>query len=46
MKPIWLIQVESSPTRFDGTLISRMYGNICYDTRDQFVNFTRSSERQ
>lgn len=24
----------------------RMYGNICYDTRDQFVDFAWSSERQ
>jgi ribose transport system substrate-binding protein len=23
----------------------RMYGNICYDTRDQFINFAWSSER-
>jgi ribose transport system substrate-binding protein len=22
----------------------RMYGNICYDTRDQYVNFPWSSE--
>jgi ribose transport system substrate-binding protein len=24
----------------------RMYGNICYDTRDQYLNFPWSSERQ
>ena len=24
----------------------RMYGNICYDTRDQFLNFAWSSERK
>ena len=24
----------------------RMYGNICYDTRDQYVNFPWSSERR
>jgi len=24
----------------------KMYGNICYDTRDRFVNFAWSSERQ
>lgn len=24
----------------------RMYGNICYDTRDQYVNFPWSSEKQ
>ena len=24
----------------------RMYGNICYDTRDQYVNFPWSSERK
>ena len=23
-----------------------MYGNICYDTRDQYVNFPWSSERR
>ena len=23
----------------------KMYGNICYDTRDQYVNFPWSSER-
>jgi ribose transport system substrate-binding protein len=26
-------------------LYLRMYGNICYDTRDQYVNFPWSSER-
>ncbi len=24
----------------------KMYGNICYDTRDQYVNFAWSSERK
>jgi ribose transport system substrate-binding protein len=24
----------------------RMYGNICYDTRDQYLNFAWSSERR
>ena len=24
----------------------KMYGNICYDTRDQYVNFPWSSERR
>ena len=24
----------------------RMYGNICYDTRDQYTNFPWSSERR
>jgi ribose transport system substrate-binding protein len=23
----------------------KMYGNICYDTRDQYINFAWSSER-
>lgn len=27
-------------------LYLKMYGNICYDTRDQFVNFPWSSERK
>jgi ribose transport system substrate-binding protein len=24
----------------------KMYGNICYDTRDQYINFAWSSERE
>ena len=32
------------PSRRDAYL--RMYGNICYDTRNQYVNFPWSSERQ
>ena len=24
----------------------RMYGNICYDTRDRYINFPWSSERK
>jgi ribose transport system substrate-binding protein len=24
----------------------KMYGNICYDTRDQYINFPWSSERK
>ena len=27
-------------------LYLKMYGNICYDTRDQYVNFPWSSEAQ
>ena len=34
--------VFRDPSRRDSYL--RMYGNICYDTRDQFVNFPWSSE--
>lgn len=33
----------SDPVRRDSYL--RMYGNICYDTRDQYVNFPWSSEK-
>jgi ribose transport system substrate-binding protein len=35
--------VYADPERRDAYL--RMYGNICYDTRDQYVNFPWSSER-
>jgi len=34
--------VFADPSRRDAYL--RMYGNICYDTRDQYVNFPWSSE--
>ena len=34
--------VFNDPQRRDGYL--RMYGNICYDSRDQYVNFPWSSE--
>lgn len=34
--------VYADPARRDAYL--RMYGNICYDTRDQYVNFPWSSE--
>jgi ribose transport system substrate-binding protein len=34
--------VYKDPTRRDAYL--KMYGNICYDTRDQYVNFPWSSE--
>ena len=34
--------VYADPTRRDVYL--KMYGNICYDTRDQYVNFPWSSE--
>ena len=27
-------------------LYLRMYGNICFDTRDQYINFPWSSERR
>jgi len=36
--------VYTNPTRRDAYL--QMYGNICYDTRDQYVNFPWSSERK
>lgn len=36
--------VFNDPARRDAYL--RMYGNICYDTRDQYVNFPWSSERR
>jgi ribose transport system substrate-binding protein len=36
--------VYADPIRRAGYL--RMYGNICYDTRDQYVNFPWSSERK
>ena len=36
--------VYADPVRRDAYL--RMYGNICYDTRDQYVNFPWSSERR
>jgi ribose transport system substrate-binding protein len=35
--------VYADPTRRSAYL--QMYGNICYDTRDQYVNFPWSSER-
>jgi ribose transport system substrate-binding protein len=34
--------VFADPSRRDGYL--KMYGNICYDTRDQYLNFPWSSE--
>jgi ribose transport system substrate-binding protein len=34
--------VFNDPARRDGYL--KMYGNICYDTRDQYLNFPWSSE--
>ena len=37
-------QEQRNPARRDVYL--RMYGNICYDTRDQYVNFPWSSERR
>jgi ribose transport system substrate-binding protein len=36
--------VYADPARRDAYL--RMYGNICFDTRDQYVNFPWSSERK
>lgn len=36
--------VYRDPNRRDEYL--RMYGNICYDTRDQYLNFPWSSERR
>ena len=36
--------VYKDPVRRDAYL--RMYGNICYDTRDQYVNFPWSSEQK
>jgi len=36
--------VYAAHTRRDAYL--KMYGNICYDTRDQYVNFPWSSERK
>jgi ribose transport system substrate-binding protein len=36
--------VYADPARRDTYL--RMYGNICYDTRDQYVNFPWSSEQK
>jgi ribose transport system substrate-binding protein len=36
--------VFNDPARRDAYL--RMYGNICYDTRDQYVSFPWSSERK
>jgi ribose transport system substrate-binding protein len=37
-------KVYGDPARRDVYL--KMYGNICYDTRHQYVNFPWSSERQ
>jgi ribose transport system substrate-binding protein len=34
--------VYADPARRDAYL--KMYGNICFDTRDQYVNFPWSSE--
>lgn len=36
--------VYADPVRRDSYL--RMYGNICYDTRDRYLNFPWSSERK
>jgi ribose transport system substrate-binding protein len=36
--------VYKDPTRRDAYL--KMYGNICFDSRDQYVNFPWSSERR
>jgi ribose transport system substrate-binding protein len=36
--------VYANPRRRDEYL--KMYGNICYDTRDQYINFPWSSERK
>jgi hypothetical protein len=38
-----LARVFADPARRNQYL--RMYGNICYDSRDQYVNFPWSSER-
>jgi ribose transport system substrate-binding protein len=35
--------VFADPVRRAGYL--KMYGNICYDTRDQYLNFPWSSEK-
>ena len=37
-------RVYADPARRDAYL--KMYGNICYDTRDRYVNFPWSSERK
>jgi ribose transport system substrate-binding protein len=37
-------RVYADPERRDSFL--RMYGNICFDTRDQYLNFPWSSERR
>ena len=37
-------KVYADPKRRD--IYLKMYGNICYDTRDRYVNFPWSSERQ
>ena len=36
--------VYADPVRRDSYL--RMYGNICYDSRQRYVNFPWSSERR
>jgi ribose transport system substrate-binding protein len=36
--------VYANPSRRDGYL--KMYGNICYDSRDRYVNFPWSSEQK
>lgn len=36
-------EVYRDPAR--GSAYLKMYGNICYDTRDQYINFPWSSER-
>ena len=36
--------IFADPARRDAYL--RMYGNICYDTRDRYLNFPWSSERK
>ena len=36
--------VYADPVKRDAYL--KMYGNICYDSRDQYLNFPWSSERR
>ena len=45
-RPTWPIPLQSLTTKLAGTRILEMYGNICYDTRDHYVNFPWSSEQK
>ena len=44
MRPTSPTRPPSMPTPARRDTYLKMYGNICYDTRDQYVNFPWSSE--
>ena len=45
-RPTWSILPLYTLIPIDETAYLKMYGNICYDTRDRYVNFPWSSEQK